>query len=378
MQIDWTELGDDAPERITGQKALRIPDESKPRYRLSWPWQHGWLNESDYSNRRALMQDFCLIIEDAITDQLGISRKQDLAQYSCVFVIPDLYEKVVVSAVLNELLRDFGFNRVAFIQESLAATFGAGYSISCVVDVGAQKTSIACVEEGLCLENTRMNLKVGGEDVTQTFIKMMLFDHFNYAEMNLRKRHDYLLAEELKHRFCTLSDENITVQQYDFFLRVAGQDTRKYQFKIYDEGMLAPLVIQSPKSFCDTPTDHTPRASSATTSSTTRTSLSTVAVSSTDHGTRTTAARTTPSPQSRSKPSSTQKTTSHQQCPQRPKQPNHSSLRPRNAQSNTATHSQPLTTKPLPTATAHQPSAPQCPTKTGPQHRNPTPTQRCC
>jgi actin-related protein 8 len=94
----------------------------------------------------------------------------------------------------------------------------------------------------MCVENSRMNLKFGGEDVTETFIKMMLFDHFNYANMDLLKRHDYLLAEELKQKFCTLEDAHISVQLYEFHLRAFGQDTRKYQFKTYDEVMLAPMV----------------------------------------------------------------------------------------------------------------------------------------
>jgi actin-related protein 8 len=41
------------------------------------------------------------------------------------------------------------------IQESLAATYGAGVSNACVVDIGAVMTSIACVDEGLVLSDTR-------------------------------------------------------------------------------------------------------------------------------------------------------------------------------------------------------------------------------
>ncbi|KAK5240889.1 actin-like protein arp8, partial [Cryomyces antarcticus] len=139
------------------------------------------------------------------------------------------------------MLRDFGFNRVCFIQESLAATFGAGYSISCIVDVGAQKTSICCVEEGMCVENSRVNLKYGGADVTETFVKTLLFDSFPYADISLKRRHDLLLAEELKSKFCTLNEADVSVQLFDFHLRAFGQDTRKYTFKTYDEGMLAPM-----------------------------------------------------------------------------------------------------------------------------------------
>lgn len=251
LRIDWTELPTNpaqAPDYIIGSAALRIPEKSRPRYRLYWPVRYGGLNERDYESRNMLERDFFLILEDSIKNELGISHKKDWAQYSCVFIIPDLYEKVFVGRVLDEFIRDFGFQRVCFQQESLSATFGAGFSAACIVDMGAQKTSICCVEDGMCIEDSRVNLKYGGYDVTETLTKMMLFDHFNYSDFNLMRRHDFLLAEELKEKYTTMTDENISVQLYDFHVRAYGQETRKYSFKIYDEGMLAPLVCQIPTS----------------------------------------------------------------------------------------------------------------------------------
>ncbi|KAI9673395.1 MAG: actin-like protein arp8 [Caeruleum heppii] len=251
-RVEWTETSKDikqAPEHFTGLAALRIPDESIPRYRLYWPLRYGCYNEGDYPTKTLLYEDIATIIEDAITTDLGLRRKKSWNQYSCVFVIPDIYERTYVTTALEMLLRDFGFARVCFIQESLAATFGSGYSNSCIVDVGAQKTSVCCVEEGMCIENSRINLKYGGADVTETFTRMMLFDHFPYGDFNLNKRHDFLLAEELKQKFCTMNEADISVQLYDFHLRVSGQDTRKYAFKTYDEVILAPSGFFQPSLF---------------------------------------------------------------------------------------------------------------------------------
>ncbi|WPH02035.1 Hypothetical protein R9X50_00489000 [Acrodontium crateriforme] len=248
LRIEWTETSE-ALDYIVGEAALRIPDDSKPRYRLHWPIRHGWLNEEDYTSRHALERDFFLIIEESIRSELGLKHKKEWNQYSCVFLIPDIYEKVLVGRVLEELFLDFGFQKVCFMQESLAASFGAGFSTACIVDIGAQKTSVCCVEDGMCIEDSRINMKYGGYDVTETFVKMMLFDHFNYDEFNLARRHDFLLAEDLKDKHTTLSDENVTVQLYDFHVRASGQETRKYQFKIYDEGQLAPLGYFRPAIF---------------------------------------------------------------------------------------------------------------------------------
>ncbi|KAI9784032.1 MAG: actin-like protein arp8 [Peltula sp. TS41687] len=251
-RTEWTELPSDpnlAPDFFTGHAAIRIPDYSTPRYKLSWPLQNGWYNERDYDQRKLLDEAIATILEEAIKNQLGIKSKKAWAQYSCVFVIPDLYERRYVISGLEMFLREFGFARVCLIQESLAATFGAGYSSACVVDIGAQKTSICCVEEGMCLENSRINLKYGGADVTETFVKMLLYDHFPYADINLKRRYDFLLAEELKQKFCTMNEAEISVQLYEFHLRAPGQDTRKYTFKTYDEVILAPMGYFHPTIF---------------------------------------------------------------------------------------------------------------------------------
>ena len=252
LHIDWTEMPAnprEAPGYFTGKEALRIPDKSNPRYKLFWPLRRGWYNEADYHEKKDLFNDIATIIEEAIKSQLGLRRKKDWTQYSCVFIVPDLYERQYISQNLEMLMRELGFGRVCFIQESLAATFGAGYSISCIVDVGAQKTSICCVEEGMCIENSRVNLKYGGADVTDTFIKMMLYDHFPYEEIDLNRRHDFLLAEELKIKFCTMNESDISPQLFEFHLRASGQDTRKYTFKTYDEVILSPQGYYQPSIF---------------------------------------------------------------------------------------------------------------------------------
>ena len=256
LHIDWTETPSnpkDAPGFITGKEALRIPDDSTPRYKLFWPLKNGWYNEKDYSQKMEVFNDIATIIDQAIQHQLGLKRRREWQQYSCVFVIPDLYERQYVIQTLDTLMRDFGFHKVCFIQESLAATFGAGYISACVVDVGAQKTSICCVEEGMCIEDSRINLKFGGADVTESFIKMMLFDQFPYREIDLNRRYDFLLAEELKIKFCTMNEVDVTNQVFDFHLRVSGQDTRKYVFKTYDEVLLAPQGLFQPEIFDNAP-----------------------------------------------------------------------------------------------------------------------------
>ncbi|KAL6706565.1 Actin-like protein arp8 [Coniothyrium glycines] len=251
-RIEWTELpanAKKAPDFFTGHEALRIPEKSNPRYKLFWPIQNGTFNETDYVDRNQIYHDISKIFEQAFRNQLGITRMKDLVNYKCVLIIPDLYERQYVTMMLDILIRDLGLGKVCLQQESLSATFGAGYGVACVVDLGAQKTSICCVDEGLCVEESRVNLKMGGSDITETFLKMMLYGHFPYSDMNLKRRYDFLLAEELKQKFCSMDEASVTVQTWDFHLRASGQDTRKYTFKTYDETMLSVMGLFKPSIF---------------------------------------------------------------------------------------------------------------------------------
>jgi actin-related protein 8 len=254
LEIEWTDINtledpDSLASCFIGNEAMRIPDDSNPKFKLWWPLRYGSWNEDDYDSQEHLYDDFETLLFKAVQQELGLSKSSEWQQYSCVFVIPDLYDKRYVEQVLRSCMIEFEFSKVSFIQEGMAATFGAGYTQACVVDVGAEKTSVTCVEDGLCIEDSRINLKYGGWDITETFLKMMLYDNFPYQEINLRRRYDFLLAEELKTKHCTMSQADISVQLFQFHVRAPNQPTRKYQFKTYDEVILAPMGVFEPSIF---------------------------------------------------------------------------------------------------------------------------------
>ncbi|OAQ70072.1 chromatin remodeling complex subunit (Arp8) [Pochonia chlamydosporia 170] len=254
LEIEWTDVKSlEDPESLAscfiGNDALRVPDDSDPKFKLWWPLRCGWWNEDEYSSQEHLYDDFETLLDKALRTELGLTTNSEWQQYSCVFVIPDLYDKKYVEQILRSCMVWFEFNKVCFVQESMAATFGAGYTQACVVDVGAQKTSVTCVEDGLCIEDSRINMKYGGYDITETFMKMMLYDNFPYQEINLRRRYDFLLAEELKIKHCTMSQADISVQVNNFHVRAPNQSTRKYTFKTYDEVILSPMGVFDPSIF---------------------------------------------------------------------------------------------------------------------------------
>lgn len=55
----------------------------------------------------------------------------------------------------------------------MAATFGAGLGYACVVDVGDQKTSVSCVEDGISHPSTRVRLTAMFK--TEVVVKMIFY-----------------------------------------------------------------------------------------------------------------------------------------------------------------------------------------------------------
>jgi actin-related protein 8 len=93
---------------------------------------------------------------------------------------------------------------VFFHQESVCATFGSGVSSACVVDVGDQKTSVSCVEDGLCQPPTRLVLHYGGSDISRCFHWLLTRCNFPYRDCRLSRRMDALFMQDLKETYCHL------------------------------------------------------------------------------------------------------------------------------------------------------------------------------
>jgi len=131
--------------------------------------------------------------------------------------------------------------------ESLAATYGAGISSACVVNMGAVVTSITCVDDGLIVPDTRMVLHTGGNDITDFLYMLLDRIGFPYRDINLASWHDWSVMEDLKARLCTLIEGDVALDLYDFFVRRPGKPTEKYGLRAYDEIILAPMCIFEPR-----------------------------------------------------------------------------------------------------------------------------------
>ncbi|KAG0294624.1 actin-like protein arp8 [Linnemannia gamsii] len=243
-KVEWTDPAVEG-EYIIGQRALNLPQGKHHNFKLFWPIVGGKLNETDYVTPRVVVSDLETIWTKVIQEDLGIEPKQ-FRKYYAVLVIPDHYSKIYVTELIGMLLRSMQFRGVMVQQESVCASFGAGVSAACVVDIGAEVTKIACVEDGICIPNSRAVLKYGGDDITRCFAALVNRTGFPYQELDLSQTYDWRLMEELKEKWCTMNEADLTVQVYNFFVRRPEKQTEKYQVKVYDEVALSPMCLFFP------------------------------------------------------------------------------------------------------------------------------------
>lgn len=180
--------------------------------------------------------------------------KSEYPNYRVVLIVPDLFEKNYIESMIHLLLVEMNFQSIALIQESLASCYGAGLSNStCVIDLGAKQTKIACVDDGVVVTNSALRLNYAGDDITRLFANMLLQNKFPYEDWNLNEPNGWQLAESLKQQYITFQDADIAVQLYSFIKRnpyaskLSPSD--KFEFKLFDEVMCSPMGLFFPEIF---------------------------------------------------------------------------------------------------------------------------------
>ncbi|RIB19956.1 hypothetical protein C2G38_1964548, partial [Gigaspora rosea] len=149
-KVDWTVV-DENVNYYVGEKALRLHDKEN-KFKLFYPIQHGEFNTKDYNSIKAVVGDLETIWTVTITEKLEISLKNFKV---LVFYNTRYYNRLHVSEMITMLLRYMGFRRVFVAQDSVCVSFGAGISVACIVDIGAQTSTVACVEDGMCIPDSR-------------------------------------------------------------------------------------------------------------------------------------------------------------------------------------------------------------------------------
>lgn len=232
------------PDKTTffGHDVFLLSDKILKDFEVHWPFRGIRLNCDDRSELPAVLNDIVDIWTNALEQELEIKRA-NFKNMGAVLVVPDLADRVYIKELVQILMVDMGFKQVAVHQEGVSATYGAQMSNACVIDVGAVKSTVCCVEDGLILPDTRIVLNVGGDDITETFYVLMQQSCFPYKEMDLSRLYDWNLMQDLKHQYCTFMIDISGARPYDLIVRRPEMPTEKYKYKMYDEYMVAPSVL---------------------------------------------------------------------------------------------------------------------------------------
>ncbi|XP_024149192.1 actin-related protein 8 isoform X1 [Oryzias melastigma] len=246
-RVKWTSTGHH-PAYLVGDEALCVnPSDC---YNIHWPIVRGQFNihSGPGGSMTAVLADLEAIWSQIIQKHLEIPLK-DLKYYRCILLVPTIYNRQHIKEVVNMLLLNMGFSAIIVHQESVCATFGSGLSSACVVDVGDQKTSICCVEDGVSHRNSRLCLAYGGSDVTRTFFWLLQRAGFPYRDCQLSKRLDCQLLQHLKEIFCHLNQDISGLQDHEFQTRFPEAPALLYQIRLGDEKLQAPMGLFYPTTF---------------------------------------------------------------------------------------------------------------------------------
>lgn len=243
--VCWTDVSENPPVLI-GEQAQYL-DPNAP-YIVSWPLKYGQLNI--HNGCDGSLQSVCSKLETlwslAIQMYLDIPIK-DFQYYRVVLIVPDIFNRQHLKEMTNILLNRLGFACVILHQESVCATFGSGIPSACVVDVGDEKTSICCVEDGVSITNTRLRLNYGGSDITRCFYWLLQRINFPYKECDINDKLDVYLLQELKETFCHLSLEIPVGHIHEFQVYRPQESGLLYQLKLGDEPLQAPIALFLPQ-----------------------------------------------------------------------------------------------------------------------------------
>ncbi|KAJ2103931.1 actin-like protein arp8 [Coemansia sp. S100] len=244
FKIEWIVPAMVSDDYVVGENVLRVAESEE--FVVRYPIRNGCFNVEDYESIEEVLGDIETIWMSAITNELGIPRK-DLAKFGVVLVIPDIFSRVEVTLLAELLLRQMGFQYLLVQQSSALVTFGAGFSSACVVDVGAQKTSIACVEGGFCHQESRVSIMYGGDDITRFLHSLFMRSNFPYHEASLSRSFDWTMINELREKYCTMNLSDVNIRLHNFFVRQPKRKhTQKFSFKAYDEVYQAPFCLFYP------------------------------------------------------------------------------------------------------------------------------------
>ncbi|KAL6519926.1 Actin-like protein arp9 [Orobanche minor] len=233
-------------EHICGEEALRISPTDP--YCLRRPMRRGQLNISLHYPMQQVIEDIQTIWDWVLIEKLHIPRNER-QMYSAVLVVPETLDNREIKELLSIVLRDLHFSVAVVHQEGLAAVFGNGLSTACIVNVGAQVTSLICIEDGVTIPTTQITLRYGGEDISRCLIWTQRH-HQTWPPIRtdaLTKPIDLLMLNRLKESHCQIREGEVeavtVVHSYEEGMPPGSHKTRLTALNVPPMGLFYPMLL---------------------------------------------------------------------------------------------------------------------------------------
>ena len=261
----WTTLNS-KPNILIGREALCIPTNNND-YEVRFPIKYGYFN-SEY-NFYIVLNDLSLILNYCFEKILKINQ-DDFKNFNIVYIIPDLFIKTEIKAMINLFFKYFGFKNIFLHLESVMSSFGLAIQSSCVVDIGSDKVNICCVDEGMIIENTLIRKNLGGKEITKLLYLITKYlannkdninssnnynNKFPYELFNINDFRDFRIFEKLKENECEfppildtgLGINQLTPKKAKIWQHKKGYPTKLINVILIEEAYLSPLCLFYPK-----------------------------------------------------------------------------------------------------------------------------------
>ena len=214
---------------VVGDDVLNIANIDD--YNVHYPFRNGSANVNGLvsGSLTGVLADLEVIWRKAVKE--AIPEDEDASKYRVVLVIPALYQRRHLKRYVSLLVEDLGFSGAFVVQDHVCAAFGAGLGFACVVDIGHEKTSVSCVEDGISQSETRIRLDYGFGDVVNVFGRLLRRVGCDIDDEAALRR----LAEDVVHLD---TDREVGVKRH----RVDDQFTAHFG----EEALLAPASLFYP------------------------------------------------------------------------------------------------------------------------------------
>jgi len=189
---------------VVGDEALRLSPLAP--FALVWPFEQGFVRHSDARSPSLSLASVEALFRHAVS-RLGIDGAA-LASYAVCLVVPTLHRRRDTVALVDVLLRQLGFAEAFVNCEAMCAAMGAGRDTACVIDIGHQRTTVACVYEGVVQPESRYQLPFGSQGVASALLRFLVADDeqlgnmFGARQLSAQRLRDVALVERLRDRLC--------------------------------------------------------------------------------------------------------------------------------------------------------------------------------